>query len=186
MRSRSILCLLVMLAVVSTVRADSDVVSGPIVGEKVGPLTVFAVTGKHENKQLDYVADRKDKPTVYVFIQADRWSRPMARFLRGLDGKVKGTSEDAYVVAVWLTDDHDKTRNYLPRADRALKLNDTALTYYPKEKAGPGAWGINADAGLTAVVVNAGQATATFGYVSINETVVPDVVNALKEALKKK
>ena len=42
---------------------------------KVG-LKVFDATGPLKDKEVDYAAERKGKPTVYVFIQADKWDRP--------------------------------------------------------------------------------------------------------------
>src|SRR2546421_8904959 len=85
-----------------------DVVSGPEKGKKVPALKVFDATGPHEGKEVDYAAERKGKATVYLFVQADRWDRPMARFLKGLDEAVQKEGEDASVVAVWLADDPGK------------------------------------------------------------------------------
>ena len=110
----------------------------------------------------------------------------MARFVRALDASVTKIDKNAALVAVWLTDEHEKTKAYLPRAHDALKLEHTALTYFPGDKTGPGAWGINSEAFLTAVVAHKGKVAATFGYVSVNETVVPDVEKALKQAIGKK
>ena len=107
-----------------------DVDSGPESGKKVPALKVFDATGANQDKEVDYVAECKDKPTVYVFVQADKWDRPMARFLRKLDESVRKESDDAYVVAVWLTDDADKTKTYLPRAQQSLKFQNTALTCF--------------------------------------------------------
>src|SRR4029077_2960581 len=134
-----------------------DVDSGPEHGKKVPALKVFDATGNSQDKEVDYVAERKDKPTVYVFVQADKWDRPMARFLRKLDEIVLKESQEAYVVAVWLTDDVDKTKAYLPRAQQSLKLQNTALTCFTGEKEGPKDWGINADAHLSAVVAHKGR-----------------------------
>jgi hypothetical protein len=159
-----------------------DVVSGPDRGKKVPPLKVFDATGPNQGKELDFAAERKDRPTVYVFVQADKWDRPMARFLRKLDEAVRKESKDAPVVAVWLTDSPSKTKEYLPVAQQSLQLQATALTYFPGEKAGPGSWGINADAHLTVAVANKQQVTATFGYRSVNETDVARVRDALKKA----
>jgi hypothetical protein len=159
-----------------------DVVSGPDQGKKVPPLTVFDATGPNQGKELDYAAARKDKPTVYVFVQADQWDRPMARFLRKLDEAVRKESKDASVVAVWLTDSPSKTKEYLPLAQQSLQLQTTALTCFSGKKAGPGGWGINADAHLTVAVATKQKVTATFGYRSVNETDVPGVRDALKKA----
>ena len=49
------------------------------------PLKVFDATGSYKDQEVDYTAERKDQPTIYIFIQADRWDRPMARFLKKLD-----------------------------------------------------------------------------------------------------
>ena len=160
-----------------------DVVSGPDRGKKVPPLKVFDATGPNQGKELDYVAERKDKPTVYVFVQADQWDRPMARFLRKLDEAVRKASKDSHVVAVWLTEDPSKTKEYLPRAQQSLQLQATALTCFSGKKAGPDGWGINADAHLTVAVANKQNTTATFGYRSVNETDVPGVRDALKKAI---
>src|SRR5437763_15726180 len=104
-----------------------DVASGPEKGMKVPALKVFDATGPHEGKEVDYAAERKGKPTAYVFIQADKWDRPMARFLKGLDEAARKKSDGTLVVAVWLTDDVDRTKDYLPVAQRSLRFRATAL-----------------------------------------------------------
>jgi len=172
-------CLILLAA--APVRADLE--SGPTVGEKVQPLKVYAVTGQVKQKSVDYSTHRKAKPTIYIFLQAKRFSRPMARFLRKLDETVQKT-DGAYIVAVWLTDDKTKTKNYLPRADRSLKPEATAYTLYPNATVSPDGWGINSDADVTAVVANHGKVTAVFAYRSLNETDVPKVVKAFKKSLK--
>ena len=50
----------------------------------------------------------------------------MARFMRKLDETLLKESEEVYIVAVWLTDDVDKTKGYLPRAQQSLKFQNTA------------------------------------------------------------
>lgn len=159
-----------------------DVVSGPDKGKAAPALKVFDVTGPNQGKELDYTAERKGRPTVYVFVRADRWDRPMARFLRGLDEAARKEAEDVAVVAVWLTDDAAKTKEYLPLAQQSLQFQVTALTCFTGPKDGPQGWGINADAHLTAAVVAKGRVTATFGYQSVNDTAVPAVQKALKKA----
>ena len=44
--------------------------SGPKAGEKVPALKAFGVVGSVEGKEADYAADRKDAPTIYLFVQA--------------------------------------------------------------------------------------------------------------------
>src|SRR3989304_1999604 len=122
-----------LLSCVSSAWAQ-DVASGPTKGEKVPRLEVFAATGPQKDKALDYAAERGEKPTIYVFIQADKWSRPMARFLKELDKAIKADDPEAYVVAVWLTDTVDQTKDYLPRAQQSIQLEVTALTCFSGPK----------------------------------------------------
>ena len=159
--------------------ARADVVSGPKEGEKVATLKVYAVTGEPKDKEVDYAALRKDKPTVYMFVSAKDFSRPMFRFLKKLD---EDLDDDGLVVAVWLTDDADKSKEYLTKISQYFK--SAALTVFGGT-AGPKDWAINTDAHLTAVVAHKGKVVKSFGYLSLNETDVPKVVKTLKNAIKK-
>jgi hypothetical protein len=171
---RAILVLALLLTTTPLLRAD--VVSGPKEGEKVAALTVFAVTGDPKEKDVDYADLRKDKPTVYIFVQADKWSRPMFRFVKRLDESV---GDAGLVVAVWLSDDADKSKEYLPKISQYFM--GTALTVFPGDKAGPKDWGVNADAHLTAVVVRGAKVVKAIGYQSLNETDAPAVAEALRK-----
>lgn len=159
--------------------AWADVASGPKEGENAPALKIFAVTGDPKDKEVDYSELRKDKPTIYLFVSAENFGRPMFRYIKTLDEKV---GDDALVVAVWLNDDAEKSKDYLPKIS---KYFTNAVLAVFGEKAGPKGWGINSDAHLTAVVVNKGKVAKSFGYMSLNETDVPAVVEALKKAIKK-
>src|SRR5258708_19513870 len=93
------LCVLA-LVIVAGRSWSQDVASGPEKGKDVPALKVFDATGPNMDKDVDYVAQRKGKPTIYVFVQAEKWDRPMAKFLKGLDASVPKTSKHATVVAV--------------------------------------------------------------------------------------
>ena len=179
MPRHTILCL-ALLTAEAAARAQ-DVVSGPGKGEKVPALKVFDATGENADKEVDYAAERKDKPTVYLFVRADRFDRPMNRFMKALDGAVKKDFPDTYVVAVWLTDDVAKTKNLLPRVQQSVNYEATAPTCYTGGAEGPKGWNVNTDAHLTAVLANKGKVAATFGYRSLNETDVPAVRDAVKK-----
>ena len=150
----------------------------------VPALKVFDATGTHKDKEVDYAAERGGKPTLYLLIDAEKFDRPMNRFMKTLDGVVANDFEGAYVVAVWLTSDPDKTKALLPRVQQSVQYEATALTLFPGAKEGPKGWGVNADAHLTAVVANKGKVITTLGYRSINETDVPKVKEALTKAIK--
>jgi hypothetical protein len=164
----------------------ADVESGPTVGEKVAELKILPLTGDLAGKELDIVAERKQKPTIYVFVQAEQFGRPTARYLKTLDEAVTKIGGDATVFAVWLTGDADKTKAYLPKVQMSIKLEATTLAMYPGDKAGPNGWGLNDRAFVTTVVANGQKTAAKFAYVSLNETDVRAVVAALKKSLDAK
>lgn len=175
---------LAILLLMASARAQ-DLVSGPDKDKPVPALQVFAATGPLEDKDVDYAAQRKEQPTVYLFIQANKFSRPMARFMRTLDEETRKLGEAPYIVAVWLTSDLEKTKQYLPRAQQSVRFERTALTCFTGDKGGPKDWNLNDDADLTAVVAKKGKVAAVFGYRSINETDAAKVVAALKKAAGK-
>ncbi len=170
--------LVAVLVVPGVLRAQVE--SGPAADSKVEPLKVAVATGDAAGKELDFAAERKEKPTLFVFVQADRWDRPAARFLRALDEALARDRKDVLVLAVWLTDDVAKAKDYLPRAQESLKLSQTTFAVHPGDKGGPANWGINTDAHLTAVVAQGGKVRASFGFRSVNETDVPAVLKGLK------
>jgi hypothetical protein len=159
-----------------------NIVSGPDKDKPVPALKVFDGTGAHVGKEVDYAAERGQKPTAYLFIWADKWDRPMARFFRDLDQEAVKQGGDAAIVAVWLGGDAEKNKTYLPVAHGALKLQTSTLTAYTADALGPNEWGINSDAHLTVVVAGKGKVTETLGYRSINETETAKVAEALKKA----
>jgi hypothetical protein len=81
---RRLLCAAISVAIFHNVLC-ADVESGPKAGEKVEDFNVFGVFGPIEGMEVSYVKERKDEPTVFVFIQQEHWDRPMARFLKTLD-----------------------------------------------------------------------------------------------------
>jgi hypothetical protein len=166
--------------------------SGPKAGEKVPALKAFGVVGTVEGKEADFAKERKDAPTVYVFVQAMEGGipvggRPAARFMKVLDEKIADASKDAAIVAVWLGEKaFDKHKEYLPKINMSLKFEKTSLAAFDGEKSGPNNWGVNADVHLTVVVVNKGKVAKSFAFTSVNETDVKPVVEELKKALKAK
>lgn len=160
-----------------------DVESGPKTGEKVTALKAYGLVGPVEGKEADFAAERKDTPTVYLFVQSEHFGRPMARFIKVLDEKVKTANEKAGVVAVWIGDKEAfaKNKDYLPRVQGSLKLENTAIAAHEGEKSGPNGWGLNADAHVTVVVADKGKVAKTFAFVSVNETDVRKVLAEVKK-----
>jgi hypothetical protein len=163
----------------------ADVESGPKVGAKIPPLEAFAVVGEVEDKKVDFAARRKDRPTIYVFVNAERWDRPTARFLRKLDEEVAGASDKSSVVAVWIPQDVEKSKEYLPLAQQSLKLEWTALGVAPETGVSPPEWEINANVTVTVVVARQGKTAAVFGFDSVNDADVRRVVAAWRKTTEK-
>lgn len=176
---RAFILAIVALFAMSSHAARADVASGPGEGNAVEKFKVTVVAGESSGKEQDFVSERKEKPTVFVFVVADKFSRPMARFIKVLDDKLKAERTDVDIVAVWLTDDLNKSKDYLPKAFMSLKTERTAWSIFDGEKTGPNNWGINPDADITVVVSDGAKAKFSKGYRSINETEVPKVFEAL-------
>ncbi len=179
-----------VLILTPAVRADVE--SGPKAGEKIPALKAFGVVGSVEGKEADFAAERKELPTIYIFVKAEEagipvGGRPAARFMKTLDGEITKTAEKATIVAVWLGDKaFDKHKEYLPRFNMSMKLEHTALAAFDGEKSGPKDWGVNPDAHLTVVVAHKGKVVKSFAFVSVNETDVKPVLEELKKATEKK
>lgn len=173
-----------LLCVLLAVGADDGVASGPEKGAKVPALKVYDATGENKEKTVDYADLRKDKVTVYLIVGEGKFDRPMNRFMKALDDKIAADFEGVYGVAVFLTEDEDKTKEYLPKVQTSVKYDKTALTVF-KGKDGPKDWNVNSDAHLTVVLAKSGKVMARFGYKSINDTEVPNVVKELKKLVKK-
>ena len=152
-------------------------------------LKVFGVVGTVEGKEADFAAERKDAPTIYLFVQAEEGGipvggRPLARFMKTLDTEI-ATVKGAAGIAIWLGDKaFDKHKEYLPRINKSLSFDNTSLAAFDGEKSGPKDWGINPDAHITVVIANKGKVVKTFAFTSVNDTDVKPVMAELKKAVK--
>jgi hypothetical protein len=185
---RRTLAIALLMTFIPSVRSDDA--SGPKAGEKVAKLKAFGVVGKVENKEADFTAERKDAPTVYLFVAAQEGGipvggRPAARFMKKLDEEI-GKVDGAAIVAIWLGDKaFDKHKEYLPRINMSLSFDKTQLAAFDGPSSGPDGWAINGDTHLTAVVVNKGKVAKSFAFTSVNETDVKNVMAELKKAMEK-
>lgn len=186
MKALGVLC--VGLLAVTVARADIE--SGPKAGEKVPALKAFGVVGSVEGKEADFAADRKDEPTIYLFVSAEEGGlpvggRPLARFMKVLDGEV-GKVDGVTVIGVWLGNKaFEKHKEYLPRINQSLKFEKTSLAAFEGDKSGPNNWGINPDAHLTVVVAHKGKVVKSFPFTTVNDTDVKPVIDELKKAVGK-
>ena len=174
------------LALVFTVAVTrADVESGPKAGEKIAELKVTNVVGEFEGKEVDFAKERKDAPTIYMFVNAEKFDRPMARLMKVLDGKIGDVDEKAKVVIVWVGGEEEAVKKRIPAINMSLKFEKSSLSMYTADKTGPNGWGLNSDAHLTVVVANKAKVEKSFAFTTVNETDEKDVTAALKKAVGK-
>jgi hypothetical protein len=163
--------------------AGADLKSGPAVGDKVTALKVYAATGANADKDVDYAALRDGKPTVYLFVSAEHWDRPIARLVKTVDTSLPEASAQAEAVAVWLTDKADEAKDYLPKVQQSLRLQTTALTVFTGVKAGPADWNINGEASITIAVVHQNKVAAVFAHRTVADKDAAAVIDAVRKAV---
>lgn len=176
-----VLCLASFVAV----KTAWAVESGPDTGKPVPALKVLVLKDDNSFQEHDVAAERSDKLSVYAFVQATEWSRPMARFLRGIDEALSDLGGDADMTAVWLSEDQDEAKRYLPRGRDALKLKATTFAVDGGDEQGPNGWNLNDKAFITVVVARDRKVVKSFSFVSVNETDVPAVRATFKAAAEK-
>jgi hypothetical protein len=164
-----------MLAFVATA---ADVESGPKADAKVPELKATFATGTHEGKEIDIPSERKDEPTVYIFVTSSKFDRPVFRFIKELDGKLGETNEKAAAFAIWVGGDAEKHKDYLPKVSGSLKGVKTDLAW--TTNATPEGWGLNDEATLTVVVVKAKKVSKVFAWRSVNEKDAAKVLEVVK------
>ncbi len=174
------LFILVLCLILSPTIAQADVTSGPTEGATVAKLPVYAVFGEFTAESVDIVAKRAEKPTLYCLVPADKFSRPTYRLIKTLNEKLAAASPDAKIVAVWVTGNVEDSKSYLTRAKGSLEASLVTYCVAEGDASGPAEWGFNSDADITIVVVDQGKVKKSFGFVSANETVVDEVLKALK------
>lgn len=163
---------------------------GPKVGAAVPKLTAFAVGEKVAEKETDLAGERKDEPTVYVFVNADHFKdtnipfgRPAHRFVKTLDEKV-GDVTGARVVVVWVGGEADKNKEYAPKVSKYYANSVVGVS--SADANGPKDWGLTSTSMITAVVANKGKVVKAWALDSVNETDVKPVEESLKKAVEKK
>jgi hypothetical protein len=171
-----------MLAIALSLFLIADVESGLKAGEKIPQLKAFGLVGDIREKSADFAKERGDKPTVYLFINAPKFDRPIARYMRELDQKVGEAAENVAVVAVWVGGDLDDNKKRLPLINQSLKFDRTAMACFEGAAPGPNGWGLNDEAHLTTVVAHKGKVIKSFAYRSTNEKDVPAVLTEVKKA----
>jgi hypothetical protein len=163
---------------------------GPKAGAAVPKLPALAVTDKVAEKETDLADERKDEPTVYVFVNADHfkdtnipYGRPAHRFVKTLDEKMADVT-GAKAVVVWVGGEADKNKEYAPKV--AKYYANSLVGVSSADANGPKDWGLTSTSMITAVVAHKGKVVKAWAIDSVNETDVKPVEEALKKATEKK
>jgi hypothetical protein len=163
---------------------------GPKAGSAVPKLPAFAVTDKVAEKETDLSGERKDDPTVYVFVNADHFKdtnipfgRPAHRFVKTLDEKIGGI-DGAKIVALWIGGDVDKNKEYVPKVSKYY--TNAVLGVSSADANGPKDWGLTSTSMVSVVLANKGKVVKAWALESVNETDVKPVEEAIKKATEKK
>jgi hypothetical protein len=180
MRSPVTLAAFLLAVAFGTAIVRADMESGPAAGTATPALKLIAATGASAGKEVDFAAERKGHPTFYVFVQADAWDRPVARFLKVLDDGAGKAGNDVEVVVVWLTGEVEKGKEYLPKVQESLKLGRTTFAVYTGATAGPDDWRLHGNANVSVIAARDAKVLGGIGYKSVNEKDVPSAVEKLK------
>lgn len=162
---------------------DQETVIGPDVGKPAPALKVFQATGDQAGKDVNGSDVSKDRPTLFVFVNSEKWDRPVARFLKKLDERLSEARQNklpnGQVAIVWLTKDSDKAREYLPRAQQSLKLEASTWNVFSGDAYDAQGWVLSGDAVVNVVVVKDNKVTWGRAYKTANDTTVRPVLAAV-------
>ena len=180
---RSIACLLFALIVVAPqLFAEDPVFSGPQVSEKLPALKIKGVFGEHAGKEFDFLKASGEKPVLIFFIHER--TRPAFGLMRAITKYAVTRKDDGLQTAViFLTGDATETEKWMNRVQN----------YFPKGvemavsldgQSGPGAYGLNRNVTLTALVGKKQKTTANFALVQPSvQADGPKILKAIVEAV---
>jgi hypothetical protein len=160
---------------------DEKVFSGPQPGEKLSPFKVVGVFDALAGKEVDFVAEAKEKPTLLIFVHSV--TRPSAAVTRALSCWAESRAKDGlqhYIV--WLAPDRNEAEQFLNRARKSLGVK-SPLGIALDGAEGPGAYGLNRKVILTILVAKEGKVTANFAWVQPSVTETPQVAAAVVQLI---
>jgi hypothetical protein len=155
--------------------------SGPPVGDKLGDFKSHAFSGPDAGKEFKLHDKNKASPTLVIFVH--KITRPALQFLRPVD-KYAAENEKLAGHIVWLSEDKDKTEEFLKRAEKSLNLQ-TPISICLEGKDGPATYGLNDKVTLTVLVAKEGKVVANFALVDPNANDSAKVIAALAKVLGK-
>ncbi len=171
----------VMMLAASVLTAGDSFPSGPLVGDKLGEFKLHAFSGGDAGKELKFLEKTKGEPTLLIFVH--KITRPGLQFLRPVD-KYAAENDKLASHIVWLTEDKDKTEEFLKRAQNSLNLQ-TNVGICLEGKDGPAAYGLNDKVTLTVLVAKDNKVVGNFALVDPNGKDARKVIEAMAKVLGK-
>ena len=167
---------------VLTAHAADPVFSGPQIGEKLPPLKVKGVYGSHVDQDVDLIDTAGDKPVLIFFIHER--TRPAFGLMRSIMQYAGNRKSDGLLSAtVFLTGDATATLKWLNVVERYFPPN-VEIGISPDGQEGPGAYGLNRNVTVTALVGKGGKVTANFALVQPSvQADGPKILKAIVEAI---
>jgi hypothetical protein len=153
--------------------------SGPQVGQRPGPYTAVAATGKDRGQSYCYICETGERPAAIVF--ARRLSDPLARLVGKLDQALADPQRPE--LRAWVTFLHDDQPTFdgeVVRWAQQHAVRRVPLAVF-EDGTGPISYRLHADADVTVVLFVKQKVTATFAYRSgeLTDEAITEVAQAV-------
>jgi hypothetical protein len=170
-----------LLTLIAVSLGQDAVFSGPQPGEPLPPFRVLAVNGSEAGREVDYIAEFGDAPTLVIFahtpersVQANIW--PVDRFA------TERASTGLKTLVVFLTADKIQGEAYMRHWVRALGLSGHVGVALEGIE-GPGAYGLNKTVAITAVFAQNRKVTANHSYIQAGYHGAMDIIQDLAKVV---
>lgn len=158
--------------------------SGPKVGEKLSSFKVLALSGPQAGKDIELVEAGAKGPTLLIFVHY--FDRPAFRCLKPVDIYAGQLAEHKLTThIIWLSDDLEKTRQFLERAKNSLNLR-SAVGISRDGPNGPKAYALSDRVTYSILLAQEGKVVANLALVGANDTDAPRVLAAIAKVMGKK
>ena len=150
MNAKLVRSVLLLLGMCCVAWCDEDVFSGPQPSERLVPFKIKGVLGDSGGKALEVASNDDDKPVVILFVH--EITRPSIGLVRAVAGYAKKRQKDDLKCSVvFLGKDATALGTRIKRASHAMPKNGQ-LGISVDGLEGPGAYGLNRNVAITAVV----------------------------------
>ena len=166
-------CLTVFALLCANVADEKELFSGPQKGERLPPLKVSRVYGKHRGEIVDFIAGAKGRPMLLVVVNGS--NRPAARLTRALMNYAEMQGKKLFAAVVYLDKDRSAAEQALQRAVSWWGMGPPVGISVDGAE-GPGSYGFNRNVNLTVLVAHKSRVTANFALVQPSETDAPKIL----------